>query len=132
MQASVAVRNARLDADETTIGTAPLLRLYTGSAPANCAAAATGTLLCEMTLPTDYMAAASGGSKALSGTWSDTGVAAGDAGYWRVYDSAGSTCHLQGACSATGGGGELALNNISIAIGQTVTVLTFTVTAGDA
>ena len=71
LQYSVTVRNAQLDAVETTVGTAPLLRIYSGSAPANCAAAASGTLLAEATLPSDWMAAASSGSKALSGTWQD-------------------------------------------------------------
>lgn len=45
MQYSVTVNNARLDSVETAIGTAPTLNLYSGSAPANCAAADTGTLL---------------------------------------------------------------------------------------
>ena len=38
LQYSVTVRNAQLDAVETTVGTAPLLRIYSGSAPANCSA----------------------------------------------------------------------------------------------
>ena len=70
VQRSVAARNAALDAFETTVGTAPLLRIYSGSMPANCATAASGTLLMEATLPSDWLAAASSGSKAKSGTWS--------------------------------------------------------------
>ena len=50
---STAVRNAQLDAIETTIGVSPKLRILTGTAPANCAAAQTGTLLAELTLPSD-------------------------------------------------------------------------------
>jgi hypothetical protein len=95
-QASATVRNGTLDSIETSIGVSPLLRFYTGAAPANCAAAATGTLIGTITLPSDWMANASGGSKAMLGTWAGTAVASGMAGYWRIYDSGGTTCHFQG------------------------------------
>ena len=133
LQYSVTVRNAQLDAVETTVGTAPLLRIYSGSAPANCAAAASGTLLAEATLPSDWMAAASSGSKALSGTWQDASAnATGTAGHWRLYDSGGTTCHAQGTVTATGGGGDMTLHNTSIASAQSVTITSFTITAGNA
>lgn len=133
LQYSVTVRNAQLDAVETTVGTAPLLRIYSGSAPANCAAAASGTLLAEATLPSDWMAAASSGSKALSGTWQDASAnATGAAGHWRLYDSGGTTCHAQGTVTATGGGGDMTLDNTSIASAQSVTITSFTITAGNA
>lgn len=126
---STTVRNAKLDAIESTISTAPLLRIYTGTAPADCATAASGTKLVEMTLPSDWMAAASSGAKAKSGTWEDTSAdATGTAGYWRIYDASGTTCHMQGTCTATGGGGDMELDNTSIASGQTVTVTSFTIT----
>ena len=133
LQYSVAVRNAQLDAVEVTVSTAPLLRIYSGSAPANCAAAASGTLLAEITLPSDWMAAASSGSKALAGTWQDASAnATGTAGHFRLYDSGGTTCHAQGTVTATGGGGDLTLDNVSIASGQSVTITSFTITAGNA
>ena len=133
LQYSVTVRNAQLDAVETTVGTAPLLRIYSGSAPANCAAAASGTLLAEATLPSDWMEAASSGSKALSGTWQDASAnATGTAAHWRLYDSAGTTCHAQGTVTVTGGGGDMTLDNTSIASAQSVTITSFTITAGNA
>jgi hypothetical protein len=133
LQYSVAVRNAQLDAVESTTGTAAILRIYSGAAPANCAAAASGTLLAEMTLPSDWMAAASSGSKALSGTWQDASAnATGTAGHFRLLDSGGTTCHAQGTVTATGGGGDLTLDNTSIASGQSVTITSFTITAGNA
>ena len=133
LQYSVAVRNAQLDAVESTTGTAAILRIYSGAAPANCAAAASGTLLAEMTLPSDWMAAASSGSKALSGTWQDASAnATGTAGHFRLLDSGGTTCHAQGTVTATGGGGDLTLDNTSIASGQSVTITSFTLTAGNA
>lgn len=126
VQLSVAARNARLDAIETTVGASAKLQIRSGAQPATAATAASGTLLCEIALPADYMAAASAGSKAKSGTWSGTGAAAGTAGHFRVVDTAGTTCHIQGSITATGGGGDMTLDNTSIASGQTVTVNTFT------
>jgi hypothetical protein len=102
---SVAVRTAALDAEEAAIGASPLLRFYSGSAPANISDAATGTLLCEMALPADWMANASGGVKAKSGTWSGTGAAAALAGilagYWRIYNNAGNAAHYEGSVGYT-------------------------------
>jgi hypothetical protein len=132
LQYSVTVRNAQLDQVQTQVGTAPLLRIYTGAVPATCATAASGTQIASITLPSSWMAAASAGSKALSGTWQGAGIAAGSAGYFRIYDSTGTTCHLQGTVTASGGGGDLTLDNISIANLQIVSVATFTLSAGNA
>lgn len=132
LQYSGAVRDAQLDAVETVVGTSPKLQLRTGAPPADCAAADSGTLLCEITLPSDWMAAASGGSKAKSGTWTGTGAAAGNAGHFRVKNSAGSTTHAQGTVTATGGGGDMTMDNINIAVAQAVTVNSFTLAAGNA
>jgi len=129
-QFSTTVRNALLDAYETAIGTSAVLKIWTGAQPATCATANSGTELCSMTLPADYMNAASGGTKTKLGTWEDlTGNAAGTAGHFRIYASDGTTCHHQGTITATGGGGNLTLDNTSIAVGQPVTITTFTWTA---
>lgn len=133
LQLSTSVRNARLDAIETTTSTAAILEIRSGSAPADCATADSGTLLASMTLPSDWMAAASSGSKAKSGTWSDTSAnATGTAGHFRFKDSGGTTCHIQGTVTATGGGGDLTLDSTSITSGQTVTITGFTLTDGNA
>ena len=106
LQLSTSVRNARLDAIETTVGVSAILKIRSGAPPADCGTADSGTVLATMTLPSDWLAAASSGSKAKSGTWQDTSAdAAGTAGHFRIYDSGGTTCHLQGTVTATGGGG---------------------------
>lgn len=131
-QYGMTVRNARLDVIESTIGTAPILKILSGSVEANCAAAETGTVLATMTLPSDWMAAASSASKSLSGTWQDTSAdATGTAGHFRLYDSTGTTCEIQGTVTATGGGGDITLDNTSIAAGQSVTITSFTITTGN-
>ena len=129
LQYSVPVNNARLDAVETTVGATAKLRIYTGAPPANCAAAATGTLLVEMTLPSDWMTAAAAGVKAKTGSWTGTGAAAGTAGYFRILDNAGTVTGLQGTCAQ--GGGDMSLDNASIAVSQVVTVNTFSLTAAN-
>lgn len=133
VQFSVAVRNARLDAVETAVGTSAVLRIRSGAVPAAVATADAGTVLATLNLPSDWMADASGGSKALAGTWEDTSAdATGTAGHFRVYASDGTTAHIQGTVTATAGGGDMTLDSTSITSGQTVTVTSFTVTDGNA
>ena len=97
-QYSTTLRNALLNQYESTIGTAPKLRILTGTIPANCAAAQTGILLCEMTLPSNWMGTASGGTLSKSGTWEGTVSNSGTAGYYRLVGTSGSPteAHEQG------------------------------------
>ena len=130
LQFSVAVRNAMLDAIETTIGTSAVLKIRTGAPPASVATADSGTVLATLTLPSDWMAAASSGSKAKSGTWEDASAdAAGTAAHYRIYASDGTTAHLQGTVTATGGGGDLTVDNVVFAAGQSFTVTSYSWTA---
>lgn len=132
LQYSVTVRNAKLDAVETAIGTSAVLKIRTGSVPATCATADAGTVLATLTLPSDWMAAASSGSKAKSGTWEDTSADnAGTAEHWRLYASDGTTCHAQGTVTVTGGGGDMTVDSTAFSAGQSFTVTTFTLTAGN-
>lgn len=133
VQLSIAVRNARLDAIETSIGASAVLKIRTGAQPATCATADSGTVLATLNLPSDWMAAASSGSKAKSGTWEDLSADnTGTAAHFRVYASDGTTCGIQGSITATGGGGDMTLDNTSIASGQTVTITSFTLTDANA
>lgn len=132
LQLSTAVRNARLDVIESTIGASAVLKLRTGALPANVAAADTGTVVSTISLPVDWMAAAASGSKAISGTWQDTAAdATGTIGHFRVYASDGITCHLQGDVTLTAGGGAMTVDNTSVNAGQQITVTTFTLTDGN-
>lgn len=128
LQYGTTLRNNKLDSIETTVGTAPLLHIRSGAAPANCAAASTGTLLASMTLPSDWMNAASAGSKTKLGTWQDASAdATGTAAHWRLMDSTNTTCHAQGTVTLTAGGGDMTLDSLSITAAQSVTVNTFTI-----
>lgn len=142
IQLATTTRNARLDAIETEIGTSAKLVIYSGTMPANCAADTTGTRLAEYALASDWAAAAAAGAKALNNLPLTVAAVAGaptNAGYFRIFTSAqtttpgaGTPCRMQGTITVTGGGGDLTLDNISIATGQTVNVTGFTLTDGNA
>lgn len=129
---SVAVRNARLDALETAIGTSAVLKIRSGAAPTNITDADSGTILATLSLPSDWMANAASGSKSKSGTWQDTSADnTGTAAHFRLYASDGTTQHMQGSITATGGGGDMTVDNTSFVTGQSFTVTAFTLTDGN-
>lgn len=133
IQMSATVRNARLDAIEVTIGASAVLRIREGAAPVACATADSGTVLASLTLDADWMAAANAGAKAKAGTWADASADnTGTAAHFRLYASDGTTCHMQGTVTATGGGGDMTVDNTSFASGQSFTVTTVTLTDGNA
>ena len=125
LQLSTGVRNAVLDSIETAIGASAVLKIRTGAAPASCAAADSGTVLASLSLPADWMAAASDGVKAKSGTWEDVNAdASGIAEHFRIY-AADDTCHLQGTVTLKDGGGHLEVNNTDIKPTQVFEVTRF-------
>jgi hypothetical protein len=131
VQLSVAVRNARLDAIETAIGTSAVLKIRTGAAPATCATADSGTVLATISLASDWAAAASSGAKAFSSlpVTDSSADAAGTAGHFRIYASDGTTCHMQGTItSVLTGTGDMLLDNTVLAAGQSFSVTSFTLT----
>jgi len=133
LQLSTPVRNARLDQIETTAGTSAIIKIRTGAAPANCGTADSGTVLATVNLPSDWMAAASGGVKSKSGTWQDGSAdATGTAAHFRLYASDGTTCHAQGTVTVTGGGGDMTVDNTSFSTGQVFTITSFDITEGNA
>jgi hypothetical protein len=131
LQFSVAVRNAMLNAIETTIGTGAVLTVRSGAAPATCATADSGTLLASITLASDWADAAASGAKAWSSLpVTDASInATGTAGHWRLYASDGTTCGAQGTVTVTGGGGDLTVDSTSFISGQAFNVTAWTWTA---
>lgn len=135
-QFSPAARNAALDAIETAIGTAPKLQIRSGALPATTATTDAGSLLVEIALPSDWLENAASGVKTIKGVWTATGAAAAgggtNAGHFRIKNTAGTITHVQGTISITDAGGDMELDNPNIAQNQSVTVTTFTLTAGGA
>lgn len=131
VQLSTVVRNARVTAIETAIGVSARLSLRTGAPPANPAAADSGTELIRYVLASDW-ATQTGGVLTFSGTpISGAATGTGTAGHYRLYAADGTTCHAQGTITATGGGGDLTVDNTSVAAAQTVQVTGFTITDGN-
>lgn len=125
-QYSLTVINNQLDQVEATAGASAKLRILTGSPPANCAAGQTGTLIVEIPMPADWMNAAAAAAKTKLGTWSAAASGAGTltAGYYRIVDNAGTTCHVQGTA---GQSVALTTNALTAANGN---VLNFAATTG--
>lgn len=119
------LRNNQVSQIQTSIGASGVLKIFSGAEPANCAAADPTGLLATITLPASFLTS-SGGVTTIAGSWTVAASGTGTAACFRMYD--GSTvCHVQGNTTA-----DLVLNNQSITAGQTVTVTSFTVTAGNA
>ena len=127
-----ASRNAAADAivDRADGDTPPgLLRVYTGAKP-GANNAASGTLLAEFTLSNPAFGAAATGVATLDVTpaLTDTGITDGTAGWFRFVTGGAASTVLDGTVTATGGGGDLQLNTVSITTGVNVEVTAGTIT----
>jgi len=108
-------------------GTAGFLRIYDGTQPATGGTAT--TLLAELTFSVTSAPAASGGVLTFSAITDDSSAnATGTATWFRVVDSAAS--HVFDGTVSTSGA-DLNLNTVSITSGGTVSVTSFTITAGN-
>lgn len=110
----------------TQAGSTSHILIYTAAA-ANCAAAASGTLLatlpCSATLGT-----VTSGVLTFNTITSATAGNTGTAVQWRLCTtSGGTTCVAQGTIGTSGA--ELNLNSTSISSGQTVSISAFSITA---
>lgn len=120
-----ALANALLDRFDTEFPAGAILELRSGGSP-GAENVATGTLVSSITLPATPWAAAASGSKAKSGTWQDTSADnPGTVGHYRLKNS-GDTRRIDGTVTATGGGGDLTLDNVVVAAAQQITINTFT------
>lgn len=127
LQFSTTCRNDMLNQFDTVLGASGTLTIATGSVPATCATAASGTLLVTINLNATAFASASAGAVVMNGlTLSGTAGATGTAGYFRLLDGS-AACHMQGTVGTSGT--DMIINNASITNGQTVQVTGFTVTA---
>ncbi len=136
MQLSVSARNARLEAIETVVGPSPTLKLWTGDQPASCAAADRGSLIATFPLTADWAGAASNGTKAFALSASDVistalALISGTPAHYRLYASDG-TCHMQGSVGAPGSGANLTINNVTVTQGQTINIVNWSITDGNA
>ena len=124
---STALRNARLDAITTAIGTSGLLRIYDGTRPASGGTAT--TLLAQLTLSATFAPAASLGVLTASAIGSDASAdATGTATWARLTTSGGVFVADMGVGTS---GQEVTLNTVSIVIAGTVACTSLVITAGN-
>ena len=131
---STAHRQVQSAAQVSDIGASPVLRFYNGTKPANVAAAITGTLLAQGTLPSTPLSS-SGGVISKTGTWTLTGsagAAASAATHFRLFKADGTTAVIDGTVGVSSGDFDMEVDVNSITEGQTITVTGFTLTRGNA
>lgn len=122
--------------DRTDVGATNLtgkVRIYSGAQPADANSAPGGNLLCEIDLqdPAYGNATTAGTASALGVPLSGVGTAAAGAGTaaqsFRIVNRDEATVY-DGSVTATGGGGDMTLDNVSIAEAQTVNITSLTYT----
>jgi hypothetical protein len=121
IQHSTVTRNRLRDAYVAAFPAGASLVIRSG-APAGVGGAAGGSALATITLPATPFTSGTG-AVTLNGTWSVSASGTGTAGHYRLTNS---TDIEEGTITATGGGGDLTLDNTSIASGQTVTITSWT------
>jgi hypothetical protein len=110
----------------TQAGGTSFILLYTAAA-ANCAAAASGTLLASLPCSATFGTVTNGVLTANAIT-SATAGNSGTAVQWRLCtSSAGTTCVAQGTVGTSGA--DLNLNSTSISSGATVSITSMVITA---
>jgi hypothetical protein len=109
---------------------AATIKVYSGTQPASANSAASGTLLATFTCSDPSFGASSTGVITLDITpaVTTTGAAAGTAGWFRLEANGATATVLDGSVTASGGGGDMTVDNTSIAVGQTVTITSGTIT----
>lgn len=109
------------------------VEIRTGAQPDTVATAATGTLLGTLTLNATAFGAATTASPSVATANAITGDssadATGTAGWFRAYRSAanGSTAIIDGSITASGGGGDMIINNVNVVAGGTIAIDSWTV-----
>lgn len=130
---SIALRNQILDGHLNAAAgidfDSGVLELRSGAAPGADAAAA-GTLIASITLPADSVDPAANGEAPKLGTWEDPSAdATGTLAHWRLRqsgDAGGATGatdeRYEGDITGTGGGGSLEVDNVSVSLGQQISI----------
>lgn len=124
-------RNTRLDALTTSVGASGILKIYSGTPPANVGASLSGnTLLAQLTMNATFAPGASGGVLTLNSITTESAAdATGTATFFRMTTS-GGTAKIQGTVGTSGS--DLNLNTTSIVAGAAVSVSSYTITEGNA
>ena len=129
IQYSLGHRTNAMSTLNTDIGASAVIKVFTGSAPANCGTADSGTLLVTFAGNAGGFGAAASQVLTASAVASATASGTGTAGYFRIYPNAATTTNavVQGTCGLSAA--DMILTNTNIASGQTCNFTSLTVTA---
>lgn len=129
LQYSTTHRTNAMSDIATQAGSSAVIKIWSGSPPATCATADTGTLLVTLTGNASGLGTASSGVLTFSSITSGTAGNTGTAGYFRVYPSAATSTNavLQGTVGTAGT--DMIIASTSISSGQTVSISSWTITA---
>ena len=113
----------------TDIGASAVIKVWSGTAPANCGTADTGTLLVTFAGNAGGFGSASGGVLTASAVASATAGNSGTVGYFRIYPTAATSTNavVQGTVGTSGT--DMIVTSASITSGQTCNFTSLTVTA---
>lgn len=126
---AVTLKNARLDAITTAIGTSGLLKIYDGTQPATPDTAITSqVLLATLACSSTFAPGASGGVLTANAIFAGTAVANGTASWYRLTTSGGTAKH-DGTIGTSGTDGII--NNTTITSGQSVSCTSLTITSAN-
>ena len=127
IQYSVAARTSQMAQLNTTIGVNAVIRVYSGAVPANVGAADPAGLLVTFAGNAAQFGVAASGVLTASAVANANATAGGTALSFRIFQSGGTVCVLQGTVGLSGA--DMIVTNTSIANGQTCTFTSLTVTA---
>lgn len=121
IQYNTAHRTAVVDDLVTKCGTSATIKIWTGTQPATCATADTGTLLVTLTGNVTAFGTTASGVLTLSNVTSGTAGNPGTVGYFRIYPSSATSTNavIQGTAGTSG---DLVLSSSTIAVGNTVSI----------
>lgn len=134
----------------TTLFADGVMDIYSGTPPASADLAETGALLVRITVGsatcgTDGTGGGTAGTNGLNfgtagagtitknaETWSGVGLANGEAGWWRFYNTnilqgtSGTSVRMDGVCGVSGA--DLNMSDLTVAQSATITIDTFSIT----
>lgn len=129
LQYSNGTRDAQQQGLITYAGTGSLIKLYTGTQPANANTALSGnTLLVTLTIAGAF-GTDSNGTLTFSTVTNGTAVASGTATFFRIYKSDGTTVVMDGSVGTSSA--DLVLNTTTVATNDTVAISSGTIVRGN-
>lgn len=103
------------------------IEIYTGSQPADPNAGPSGSLLATIPIPSPAFGAASSGVITKTAGWSVVATGTGTAG-WARFISADTLKTMDAVVTNIPGDNDLLINTVDVAIGNTVQVVSLTIT----